>query len=491
MQPLKKLILCALPIMCGAMATPAQTPPSLPTAIPPAYGTGPLAPGGYAKFDFTNPQIALANGDLYHYGYKFSVTTGNCGQQDRFVQFETVGTVPSGLTPGFTYGRNDSAKTGSVTISVTTESGPFNGSVSGNVLTVIDPPSFPLIIGDLITGDGVAANSYVIAQKSGTIGGGGDYTLNMPSSSATNIEPMTASMNTATSIATALAVAANASDTFLPLISGTCPDGLPWIESTVQPPPPTYPGGAVLDGSGVGGAIKFGWNDPWPAMQATNTFTGCTPTVSRCDGVTGTFGTDRNAVIVSIPNADRGESNGGGGGISAAWVSYVAGRLGVAGDMIMLEAKEGQDEAGNLQVDYEQLSVATASAGDWSTKLMRVNGPQGCGWQFAGDTIVGKYLTIQPVLGCGMILQPNAGFPLVLGQTGPVIVSTELTLYNGFRSLPRTMAELVAHVNCNAGSEGYESAITDGSVALFNAILTGGGSNHVKAYCNGTNWTVH
>jgi hypothetical protein len=61
--------------------------------------------------------------------------------------------------------------------------------------------------------------------------------------------------------------------------------------------------------------------------------------------------------------------------------------------------------------------------------------------------------------------------------------------FNGvFGTAPLQFAQLA---RCGPALEGYEVAITDGSTATFNAMLSGGGSNHVKAYCNGTNWTVH
>lgn len=44
---------------------------------------------------------------------------------------------------------------------------------------------------------------------------------------------------------------------------------------------------------------------------------------------------------------------------------------------------------------------------------------------------------------------------------------------------------------CNSGIEGRLHAITDANSATFNATIVGGGANHVLAYCNGTNWTVH
>lgn len=45
--------------------------------------------------------------------------------------------------------------------------------------------------------------------------------------------------------------------------------------------------------------------------------------------------------------------------------------------------------------------------------------------------------------------------------------------------------------SCNSASEGALFSVYDSRSAAFNAVLTAGGSNHVMAYCNGTNWTVH
>lgn len=43
---------------------------------------------------------------------------------------------------------------------------------------------------------------------------------------------------------------------------------------------------------------------------------------------------------------------------------------------------------------------------------------------------------------------------------------------------------------CASGLEGAVSPVTDSSTATWGATVTGGGANHVLAYCNGTNWTV-
>ena len=43
---------------------------------------------------------------------------------------------------------------------------------------------------------------------------------------------------------------------------------------------------------------------------------------------------------------------------------------------------------------------------------------------------------------------------------------------------------------CGANTEGMERAITDSTTNTWGATISGGGSSHVKAYCDGTAWTV-
>lgn len=43
---------------------------------------------------------------------------------------------------------------------------------------------------------------------------------------------------------------------------------------------------------------------------------------------------------------------------------------------------------------------------------------------------------------------------------------------------------------CNANSEGTERPVNDSTTNAWGATITGGGKFHVKAYCDGTNWTV-
>jgi hypothetical protein len=47
-----------------------------------------------------------------------------------------------------------------------------------------------------------------------------------------------------------------------------------------------------------------------------------------------------------------------------------------------------------------------------------------------------------------------------------------------------------ALATCVSGLEGTEAAVTDSTTVTFNATITGSGTNHIHAYCNGTNWVV-
>jgi hypothetical protein len=55
------------------------------------------------------------------------------------------------------------------------------------------------------------------------------------------------------------------------------------------------------------------------------------------------------------------------------------------------------------------------------------------------------------------------------------------------RILPVTFSALAS---CASGIEGTSSPVTDSTTNILGATITGSGSNHVMAYCDGTNWTV-
>jgi Pectate lyase superfamily protein len=57
--------------------------------------------------------------------------------------------------------------------------------------------------------------------------------------------------------------------------------------------------------------------------------------------------------------------------------------------------------------------------------------------------------------------------------------------------IPGTLAKLVSFIPCSSTTEGTIGSITDSTVTAYAAVITGGGTNHVKAYCNGTTWVVN
>jgi len=66
-------------------------------------------------------------------------------------------------------------------------------------------------------------------------------------------------------------------------------------------------------------------------------------------------------------------------------------------------------------------------------------------------------------------------------DSGIAAASGHLTLKAGlFSALPA----------CAGGTEGTEGAVTDSMTNTWGATITGSGSDHVLAYCDGTNWTV-
>ena len=74
---------------------------------------------------------------------------------------------------------------------------------------------------------------------------------------------------------------------------------------------------------------------------------------------------------------------------------------------------------------------------------------------------------------------------------GNLIASTGVTVsspgYNALGLGTNLFASLPA---CSSGVEGKVAAVTNSTTATWGATISGGGSNHVLAYCDGTNWTV-
>jgi len=64
---------------------------------------------------------------------------------------------------------------------------------------------------------------------------------------------------------------------------------------------------------------------------------------------------------------------------------------------------------------------------------------------------------------------------------------TALTAFVPAGTAPVAFASLPA---CASGTEGLSNAVSDSTTNTWGATITGSGSDHVQAYCDGTNWTV-
>lgn len=53
-----------------------------------------------------------------------------------------------------------------------------------------------------------------------------------------------------------------------------------------------------------------------------------------------------------------------------------------------------------------------------------------------------------------------------------------------------TYSDLNAATPCSSNTEGSMAAVTDSNTSTWGATISGGGSSHVLAYCDGTHWTV-
>lgn len=116
----------------------------------------------------------------------------------------------------------------------------------------------------------------------------------------------------------------------------------------------------------------------------------------------------------------------------------------------------------------------------------------------------GNLVTAASNAACGS----GGGGTYVGGLTGTIVISGSnvdvdlavvpgLANANTFTGL-QTVANLVrttpvafsALPSCASGTEGAMRAVTDSSTATWGATITGSSTNHVLAFCNGTNWTV-
>lgn len=67
------------------------------------------------------------------------------------------------------------------------------------------------------------------------------------------------------------------------------------------------------------------------------------------------------------------------------------------------------------------------------------------------------------------------------------LVGTNMSAYGNVRMMPGTVGTLPA---CTNALDGTLRSVTDSTSSAWGTTITGGGTSHVLAYCNGTTWTV-
>ena len=133
-----------------------------------------------------------------------------------------------------------------------------------------------------------------------------------------------------------------------------------------------------------------------------------------------------------------------------------------------------------------------ASGGIYIANIFYVGTPTGCAvslstggiFDFEGNTF---YNTAQNSV-CGYANGPN----WTVKNWGTNTDNTTAGLSSNVEALlgqlaPQAFAGLPA---CSSQYEGNMEPVTDSSTATVGATITGGGTNHVLGYCDGTNWTV-
>ena len=120
-------------------------------------------------------------------GFQCSLMTGgdawvrNSGTTEATYGQQVYANYSNGL---ITFAPVGSPGQASVTGAIAAGTASVTGSIAGNVLTVTAVGSGALVVGGTLSGTGVATNTQVVSQTSGTAGGIGTYIVSIPEQSA-------------------------------------------------------------------------------------------------------------------------------------------------------------------------------------------------------------------------------------------------------------------------------------------------------------------
>lgn len=130
------------------------------------------------------------------------------------------------------------------------------------------------------------------------------------------------------------------------------------------------------------------------------------------------------------------------------------------------------------------------TAGSWT---LLTTGDSGSGSVESVAMTVPSFLAVagSPITVTGTLAVTLATQTANLVFAGPSSGSAATPTFRALTAtdIPGTAAVAVASLPVSP-IEGQRASVTDAMVAVFGATIVGGGSNHVPAYYNGTNWIV-
>lgn len=258
--------------------------------------------------------------------------------------------------------------------------------------------------------------------------------------------------------------------------------------TVAQSCPATQSSPQFLVAGSVFGRIAAQWNAYFAAKVDTNNGTLCNPTI------VGTLALSSSIIINSLgytPLATNGSN-----ATNPFYIDTATG-FGVPRDRAPISQVEISGDGAALSVDHP-VQAPTSQSG---IKL-RLNGSDGNLHEYGYISSAITSNTWPIIDGVTLLYATKSGSRLEylrVGNGGTCIA--EGGTFCGLNGPPlnglvtqggvRTPAIAIASLpTCNAGAEGLSVPVNNSNTATFNATVAAGGSNHIVAYCNATNWVV-
>ena len=261
----------------------------------------------------------------------------------------------------------------------------------------------------------------------------------------------------------------------------------------------TDSGGALANyapSSAIVGLDPFLWN--WPGhivlskgghLYANTVFGGTAGTITTRPDYQTVFAANCNQdspnVYVSCPAAD----NGGSGHPPGGWVlpnstSFGGGVKNLKGRLIFGSAYTTTPAVGHIITLFDSCPSCTLAA------------PYHRPASNSSDCYIG-FDSAPSLTSAGLSIGCSTSISSYIGSIGDNSSYQErLTSSKKVFRVPVALGKplpystLKSQVPCNPSNEGSTSPVTDSTTTVWGAIVAGGSSHHILAYCDGTNWTV-